>query len=104
MQWSGSHDLPRIITQKRQKCLHVGLANFKISTWAVFKQSKVDRELFIPTEIGHRIAKSVVDIKQRSFLIQEQADADAGKLAGTVRITAVPVIINRVLVPSLHAL
>lgn len=59
---------------------------------------------FEPTETGRKITERAIDIGHQAYLIQEQASADAGKLVGTVRITAVPVIINRVLVPSLHAL
>jgi len=60
--------------------------------------------LFKLTETGRKITERAMDIEHQAYLVQEQAGADAGKLLGTVRITAVPVIINRVLVPSLHAL
>ncbi len=54
------------------------------------------------TEAGQAVAKEAEVVAQRIDVIENQSRKSEGKIYGTVRLTSVPIIINRLLVPVLQ--
>ncbi|MEQ9489989.1 MAG: LysR family transcriptional regulator [Alphaproteobacteria bacterium] len=56
------------------------------------------------TEAGEAVARQAALMERLAGLIDGSTDPDADRIAGTVRLTTVPIIANRILIPKLAGL
>lgn len=56
------------------------------------------------TEAGEAVARQAALMERHAGLIDGSGDPDADRVAGTVRLTTVPIVANRILIPKLAGL
>lgn len=60
--------------------------------------------LYEPTDAGYELIAHAEAVERENIAIQEKLGGVAGSVSGVVRISSVPIIVNRVLVPALASL
>jgi DNA-binding transcriptional LysR family regulator len=58
----------------------------------------------LPTDLGHRVIAHAERMEFEAEAVIEAANAGRSAAGGTVRMTSVPILINRLLLPALHEL